>query len=74
MPKIYIPCNKIKILPPGRRNAIEPVWRCSRVNDVVGKSIHERTSIGLEKSMQMSFCECFFFLLCTALKDLGVSL
>lgn len=32
-------------------------------NDVVEKSIHKEISVGLEKSMQIFFCECFFFAL-----------
>lgn len=32
-------------------------------NDVVEKSIHKGISVGLEKSMQIFFCECFFFAL-----------
>ncbi len=34
-------------------------------NDVVEKSIHKGISVGLEKSMQIFFCECFFFALMT---------
>lgn len=32
-------------------------------NDVVEKSILKGISVGLEKSMQIFFCECFFFAL-----------
>lgn len=32
-------------------------------NDVVEKSIHKGISVGLEKSMQIFLCECFFFAL-----------
>ena len=40
--------------------------------DVVEKSIHKGISVGLEKSMQMSFCGCFFLCINKFLKGVKI--